>query len=192
MDIKWFIHRIRIISAPDILYRIKHLLKNQIQKTGLRFPAKRERVFSDNSLKHGAKLFLFEDIKLSEAVSEKIFTNAENYLKNKFYFLNHDYSFGEKIDWNFDPYSEKSIPLKFGKEIFYLNSELKKSAKLIWELNRFHYLITLAKANFKFAANNGTSATVIIKSAFKITPLFKVLSINSTIPILWFCLIFNK
>ena len=55
-------------------------------------------------------------------------------------------SFGNPIDWNFDPVSGKRLPLEHWSKLDYLDAEVAGDKKNIWELNRHQYFMTLGQA----------------------------------------------
>jgi len=57
-----------------------------------------------------------------------------------------DLSFGDPIDWQFEPTSGKRIPLVHWSKLDYLDAELAGDKKIIWELNRHQYFVTLGQA----------------------------------------------
>ena len=55
-------------------------------------------------------------------------------------------SFGDPIDWQFEPLTGKRIPLLHWSKLDYLNAEVAGDKKIIWELNRHQYFMTLGQA----------------------------------------------
>ncbi|HJS23266.1 MAG TPA: alginate lyase family protein [Pyrinomonadaceae bacterium] len=55
-------------------------------------------------------------------------------------------SFGIPIDWHFEPLSGKRIPLQHWSKLDYLDVEVAGDKKIIWELNRHQYFMTLGQA----------------------------------------------
>lgn len=55
-------------------------------------------------------------------------------------------NFGDPIDWQFEPLTGKRIPLLHWSKLDYLNAELAGDKKIIWELNRQQYFMTLGQA----------------------------------------------
>ena len=55
-------------------------------------------------------------------------------------------SFGEPIDWQFEPLTGKRIPLLHWSKLDYLNADVAGDKKIIWELNRHQYFMTLGQA----------------------------------------------
>jgi Heparinase II/III-like protein/Heparinase II/III N-terminus len=57
-----------------------------------------------------------------------------------------DVRFGEPIDWHTEPISKKRSPLSHWSKIDYLNPDVAGDKKVIWELNRHQFLVTLGQA----------------------------------------------
>jgi hypothetical protein len=55
-------------------------------------------------------------------------------------------SFGDPIDWQYEPLTGKRIPLLHWSKLDYLNAEVAGDKKIIWELNRHQYFMTLGQA----------------------------------------------
>jgi hypothetical protein len=55
-------------------------------------------------------------------------------------------SFGDPIDWHLEPLAQKRSPLLHWSQVNYLEASLVGDKKIIWELNRHQYFITLGQA----------------------------------------------
>lgn len=55
-------------------------------------------------------------------------------------------SFGDPVDWHLDPIRGKRAPLRHWSGVPYLRADLVGDHKLVWELNRHQWLVTLAQA----------------------------------------------
>lgn len=55
-------------------------------------------------------------------------------------------SFGNPIDWHLEPVAGKRAPLVHWSRLNYLDADLFGDKKIIWELNRHQYFITLGQA----------------------------------------------
>ncbi|HXU10846.1 MAG TPA: hypothetical protein VN898_02695, partial [Candidatus Binatia bacterium] len=55
-------------------------------------------------------------------------------------------SFGDPIDWRLDPVSGRRAPFAHWSRIDLLDSETMGDPKVIWELNRHQWLVTLGQA----------------------------------------------
>ena len=57
-----------------------------------------------------------------------------------------DLSFGDPIDWNFEPMAGKRAPLTHWSRISELDGDTTGDKKIIWELNRHQHFFTLGRA----------------------------------------------
>src|SRR5687768_13843217 len=55
-------------------------------------------------------------------------------------------SFGDPIDWHFEPVSGKRIPLQHWSKLDYLDADVAGDKKITWELNRHQYFMKLGQA----------------------------------------------
>src|SRR5678815_525116 len=82
----------------------------------------------------------------SDAESEVIQT-ANRIVDGRFDLLGYvDLQFGDPIDWQLEPLSGKSASLVHWSSLDYLNAESVGDKKIIWELNRHQYFVTLGQA----------------------------------------------
>ena len=78
---------------------------------------------------------------------ERALAKAERILGGRFDLLGfRDLSFGNPVDWHLEPLAGKRAPLSHWSRINYLDSELAGDKKIIWELNRHQYFMTLGRA----------------------------------------------
>lgn len=57
-----------------------------------------------------------------------------------------DLSFGEPLDWHLEPVAGKRAPLVHWSRLDYLDADLFGDKKIVWELNRHQYFVTLGQA----------------------------------------------
>ena len=55
-------------------------------------------------------------------------------------------NFGRPIDWHYDPVHDRRAPLRHWSRIRYLDVDEVGDHKIIWELNRQQFLVTLGQA----------------------------------------------
>ena len=78
---------------------------------------------------------------------ERVIERARRVVEGKFDLLGlHDLSFGDPVDWHFEPLANKRAPLIHWSRIDYLNVDVTGDKKITWELNRQQYLMTLGRA----------------------------------------------
>ena len=80
-------------------------------------------------------------------VAQRLVEKADRICDGKFDLLGlTDLSFGNPIDWHFEPITGKRIPLVHWSKLDYLDAEIAGDKKIIWELNRHQYFVTLGQA----------------------------------------------
>jgi glycosyltransferase involved in cell wall biosynthesis len=79
--------------------------------------------------------------------SEKeIVTRADRIVAGRFDLLAfRDLSFGTPIDWHLEPIAGKRAPLQHWSRVNYLDAGLFGDKKVVWELNRHQYFLTLGQ-----------------------------------------------
>ena len=81
------------------------------------------------------------------ATAERLIAKANRICDGKFDLLGFtNLNFGDPIDWHFEPIAGKRIPLVHWSKLDYLNAEIAGDKKIIWELNRHQYFMTLGQA----------------------------------------------
>ena len=79
--------------------------------------------------------------------ARKLIDKADRITSGKFDLLGFkDLSFGDPVDWHFEPVSRKHIPLQHWSKLDYLDADIAGDKKIIWELNRHQYFQTLGQA----------------------------------------------
>jgi len=78
---------------------------------------------------------------------KQIIDKADRIAEGRFDLLGlRDLSFGDPIDWQLEPVSGKRAPLEHWSRLNYLDADLIGDKKIVWELNRHQYFITLGQA----------------------------------------------
>jgi hypothetical protein len=79
--------------------------------------------------------------------AQRLIEKADRICEGKFDLLGFtNLNFGNPIDWHFEPISEKRIPLVHWSRLDYLDADVAGDKKIIWELNRQQYFMTLGQA----------------------------------------------
>jgi uncharacterized heparinase superfamily protein len=73
---------------------------------------------------------------------------ADGLCQHKIEIYGYTFDLGDTIDWSRDPLTDRSWPRTFAGNIDIRNSKNIRGVKWVWELNRHHHLVTLAKAYF--------------------------------------------
>jgi hypothetical protein len=79
--------------------------------------------------------------------AQQLVDKADRICAGKFDLLGYrNLSFGDPIDWQLEPLTGKRIPLLHWSKLDYLNADVAGDKKIIWELNRHQYFMTLGQA----------------------------------------------
>ncbi len=79
--------------------------------------------------------------------AQQLVDKADRICSGKFDLLGFkNLSFGDPIDWQFEPVTGKRIPLLHWSKLDYLDADVAGDKKIIWELNRHQYFMTLGQA----------------------------------------------
>src|SRR5687767_8139033 len=79
--------------------------------------------------------------------AQRIVEQADRICEGKFDLLGFtNLSFGDPIDWHFEPVSGKRIPLQHWSKLDYLDADVAGDKKITWELNRHQYFMKLGLA----------------------------------------------
>jgi hypothetical protein len=79
--------------------------------------------------------------------AQRIVEQADRICEGKFDLLGFKaLSFGDPIDWHFEPVSGKRIPLQHWSKLDYLDAGIAGDKKITWELNRHQYFMKLGQA----------------------------------------------
>ena len=79
--------------------------------------------------------------------AQRIVEQADRIRVGKFDLLGFtNLSFGNPIDWHFEPVSGKRIPLQHWSKLDYLDAGVAGDKKITWELNRHQYFMKLGQA----------------------------------------------
>jgi len=155
------------MSAGKVLRRLARMSWHEIWTRGRQAAAKRTdvlyhrfgmasfRTTADGSRRLGK---FFCDTSAVPAITEiirrrmpdearAIVAEADAVLNGRFRLLGYqNLGFGDDIDWSLDPVHARSLPLAPWPSIPYLNFDVAGDHKVIWELSRHQFLVTLARA----------------------------------------------
>lgn len=148
----WYVRRLRGMSVDEIAWRIRAMMRDTGDRA--RFAAG---LIPDPVIAQAEPGFRVTDLKPGEW---KATANAQEgawrdavVLASK-ELLHHSFSFfdlvrrnlGNPIDWNRDHSSGKAAPRAYSQSIDYRDFQSTGDCKLVWEPNRHHQLVVLARA----------------------------------------------
>jgi len=132
-------------SAPELVFRLRQELANLAM---LAAPPS----LPDHSLQVSAPLSSLPDPELTvktlrgSTYAREVEHIAENVLAHRFPLLGFEVATGPVIEWNRDNLSGRAAPSSYFGLVPYLDFKRAGDHKVIWELNRHQYLVTLAQA----------------------------------------------
>ncbi|VAW83145.1 hypothetical protein MNBD_GAMMA16-443 [hydrothermal vent metagenome] len=140
MDIHWYLNRLKRMSAPEMLYRVRQIGGAQLQKRGL-FRADSPPTPDFNGSVHAVN---YADIQVDR---QSYIEAAEAILDGRLdVFAKKNCKIDFPPAWNRDPLTEITAPLTHGKTLNYRDESLVGNIKYLWEPSRHLHLVTLAQA----------------------------------------------
>lgn len=157
--INWYINRLKTMSPSEIAWRISSLFRDytdrvriplrlypgieQIKDTdteaikpGFQMPTIHLGAWADNSATTQEKVWL-----------AALLSAADEIIAHRFSYFNlNNFNHGTPIDWHRDHASNKPAPLRLSNTIDYRDFHETGDCKFVWEPNRHHHLVILARA----------------------------------------------
>ena len=147
------------MTAKEVSWRIWALIRDQIDRyryTKCIYP------MADEVLKHLKIDYLLSGFRVAgktsssvrfdkevdaDAWCRKLITTADKLCRHRFSFFDlHDRFLGDLIEWNRDHSSGKKSSMRLIQAVDYRNFAINGDCKLVWEPNRHHQLVVLARA----------------------------------------------
>lgn len=157
----WYVKRLKTMSPGEIAWRVKSALREVGDR--YRFAVGAYPSFNGNGARSevpGGCVpgFQVSDLESGEwntseasveeqAWRDRLVRRADLIAGHRLSFLNlTDCHLGDPIDWNRDHRSGKRAPMDFAPSIDYRDFSVTGDCKLVWEPNRHHHLVVLARA----------------------------------------------
>ncbi len=161
----WYFNRLRAMTVSEYIYRISSRRvrvneRKQYEKYAandhLNLPMDRNQ---DADIEHKSKVRFFFDIEQVEeirSIFESMYSielvanldRSQKILDHNIDLFNEEFDLGVEINWSQDPRTKHVWPRAFWGDIDTRDSEGFGGVKWVWELNRHHHILTLAKAYF--------------------------------------------
>jgi len=156
----WYMRRLQSMSATELLWRVRSTFRDVLDRPrfalGLYSLQPPPLVQSQaDAVKVDFRVGGWNDTPSHSPVISKDVESWNARLRDRAdKILNHTLSFfsladchlGETIDWNRDHECGKKAPLGFAGSIDYRDYRVTGDAKIVWEPNRHHHLVVLARA----------------------------------------------
>src|SRR3954471_14665966 len=152
----WYVNRLRSMSPGEILWRVRSEARDRLDR--YRFAAGWRPADLRTLPSHYKPAFRVGDVELgefarsqSETVSAwraRLIAHADEICANRLSFFDLEARhLGTPIDWNRDHFAEKAAPLDHSPDIDYRDTRVAGDCKLVWEPNRHHQFVVLARAH---------------------------------------------
>lgn len=150
----WYLHRLRTMSPAEVLWRLRGMIIANLDLARIPLGLYPRPPLDGSMLRPGFDCSpvanptaAVSDSELFDFWSKRLFSQAEMILENKLSFFNlEDQFLGEPVDWHRDFPAAKSSPRSLSNLIDYRYFDAVGDCKLVWEPNRHHQLVVLARA----------------------------------------------
>ncbi len=158
-SISWYLMRLQAMSLGEVAWRVKSLLRDQFDRG--RVPLNllpRAGGEPATELHAGAAGFVVNDLRLGDwsgsaaspqtaAWRDALIASADKISEGRLSFFDLEDKFlGDPIDWNYDHGAGKPTPKLPIQSVDYRDFRQSGDCKLVWEPNRHHHLVVLARA----------------------------------------------
>ena len=163
--IDWYVNRLRAMSAAELRHRLRERLlvehERMLARRGTKlvsfrpdtsvepfisFREEQDCCFFFSSKERDTVTHLWRSLFTAE--KQATLQKADALLNGDICLFGKDMKLGDRIDWSRDPLTGRSWPRIFWADIDVRDGQSISGVKWVWELNRHHHLITLAKAYF--------------------------------------------
>ena len=137
---RWYWLRLRQMSLPEIIFRLRKAAKMQAQRKGF---------FLVNQIPKPDLSFSGISSKVNVTIPDKdIYIRSANKIVSGDHdiFALKNTELGPVPQWNRDPLTGKNAPISFGKLLDYRDATVVGDIKYLWEPNRHLHLVVLAQA----------------------------------------------
>ena len=158
-DFNWYISRLLSMGWVEIFWRIRSLVRDQLDAIRIKFGAVPS---LDSSVAGSASSFRpgfhctpttasdwidLRDDKRLGIWRTRLLSKVQAVMRNELSYFDLTEKFhGDPIQWHKDHSSEKTAPVRLCVRTDYRNFEKNGDCKLVWEPNRHHQLVVLARA----------------------------------------------
>jgi len=140
MDIHWYVNRLKKMSVPELLYRVRQIGGARLQKHGF-FRADSPPMPNFNASVHSID---YAGIQVNR---QSYIDAADAVLAGRLdVFAKKNCEVGFPPVWNRDPLTGITAPLVHGKTLNYRDERRVGNIKYLWEPSRHLHLVTLAQA----------------------------------------------
>jgi hypothetical protein len=145
--VSWILRRLVLMTSAEMLFRFGRFVRYKVWRY---FPPRADTIGRPSDATWLVDLQERDKIRTTMR-SEYQWTEsaASDYAQHRFSFFRLTRAeFGPTIQWNRDYLNGVTPPLRFGPDMDYRNVALCGDIKYVWEHNRHHHLVELAKAYY--------------------------------------------
>ncbi|MGE4092152.1 MAG: alginate lyase family protein [Candidatus Binatia bacterium] len=172
--LNWYVQRLRSMSAGELVWRLKSTLRDTVDRPRIALQMYPSRSSWGGAIPSADYLPGFEvsDVEyaswdaadMSPIEHEwyaRLRKRAEMLLDHRLSFFHlENQHVGSPIDWNRDHESGMPTPFCFAQGIDYRDYQVTGDAKVVWEPNRHHHLVVLARA-YRASGDRRYAAAVV-------------------------------
>lgn len=159
-SVNWYLQRLRSMSADEVWWRVRSVVRDQLDRPRFALGLYPSPPLTPNrpELVDVGPQFRLHDWAHCAYDPRPLQTDEQGWMgtlrDRAEKLLNHRISFfslddcyvGDPIDWNRDHESGTAAPREYAGSIDYRDYRVTGDAKIVWELNRHHHLVVLARA----------------------------------------------
>jgi Heparinase II/III-like protein/Heparinase II/III N-terminus len=154
--IAWYVNRLRCMSPVEVRWRLTASLRSLVDRPRVALGLWPRLPRADAPM--GAPAFRVSDVLPGEWAgpggpadeadwARRLVDQADRIAAHRLSFFGlGDVFLGDPIDWNRDHASDRPAPVGFAPSIDYRDFRVTGDAKVVWEPNRHHHLVVLARA----------------------------------------------
>jgi hypothetical protein len=173
-SLNWYAHRLRVMSPGEVAWRMRSAVRDATDRCWVAIGRQQDRIVRELSERELNDIpgFHVTDMTVGAWANlqadqperqwyQKLRENAERIMDHRLNFLDRkDCSLGNPIDWNRDHKSNIKAPMRFSPSIDYRDFAVTGDAKFVWEPNRHHQLVVLARA-YRASGNTDYARAVV-------------------------------
>jgi len=160
-SLEWYAYRLKMMSPGEIIWRMWSALGDATRRT--LFAVGKQPTTTTDDISQGKSNFDPPGFRLCDPAMinwtmakpnqpeyhwfRRLLSQADRIMEHKLSFFDlENCDLGSPIDWNRDYKTGKKSPMRFSPSIDYRDFTVTGDAKYVWELNRHHQFVVLARA----------------------------------------------
>jgi len=158
-SLNWYAQRLRVMTAGELAWRMQSAIRDTAEYYCCTLGHPRlPRIHVPSEDRSSSPAFRLTDIQVGEWSDRKsdqmeyrwyrrLMVKADRIVRHQMSFFDlKNVALGNPINWNFDYKHNLPAPMRFSALIDYRDFKITGDAKFVWEPNRHHHLVVLARA----------------------------------------------